>query len=166
MAMDKAVCKTDCEHPSQDMSIRLAFPDPDYSTIEFLPAPSGLDVQKAAQSLGLNHYVAALNANIPYAFTIGAVTFAGMLYIRGDDGRDSYTDGAFGGAVNGGYHIDRNRAHVRLDGTGVRAHILIDFERRHAVGWIDTFGFRCCGYRNWGKCDTWYASNQVVIGSW
>jgi hypothetical protein len=164
--MDKTVCTTDCEHPSQDMGIRLGFPDPDYSCIQFLPAPSGLPVKKGMKAIGPNHYVAELDANIPYAFTIGAVTFAGMLYIRGNDGLDSYTDGAFGGAVDGAYHIDRHKVEVRLDGVGVRGHVLIDFDRRHAVGWIDTFGFKCCGYRNWGKCDTWNASNQVVIGSW
>lgn len=164
---DKTVCSTDCDHPLQDMDIRLDFPDPDYAHIQFLPAPSGLNVLALADPIGLNHYLAPLGADIPYAFTIGAVTFAGMFYIRGNNGIDSYTDGVVAGVIiPTDYHIDRNRVQVNFESVGIRAHLLLDFQRKHCVAWIDTLGFRCCGYRNWGKCDTWNASDQVVIASW
>lgn len=164
--MNDPICETNCEHSWNDMEIKLDFPEPDYSHIQFLPSPEGLQTIAPAKSLGENHYLAPLDSNIPYAFTIGAVTFVGVLYIRGDRGRDSYTDGVVGGVVNCIYHLDKDKAKVRCDGLGIRAHLLIDFQRKHAVGWIDTLGVRCCGYRNWGKCDTWNASNQVVLGSW
>ncbi|MBL8892355.1 MAG: hypothetical protein JNL67_20435 [Planctomycetaceae bacterium] len=164
--MNHQTCATDCQHTLGEMDVRFEHPAPDYSAIDFLPAPAGLNTIVPARDLGNNYYIAPANADIPYAFSIGAVTFAGMLYIRGSDGRDTYTDGGFAGAVNGVYHLDRHNVHVRGDGVGIRAHILIDFGRKHAVAWIETLGLKCCGYRNWGKCDTWNSSRQVVIASW
>jgi hypothetical protein len=164
--MTQQHCGTDCQHSFDDMEVRLEHPAPDYSFIDFLPAPVGIATKVPNPSYASNHYTVTENADIPYAFSIGAVTFAGMLYIRGNNGRDTYTDGAFAGAVNGIYHLDRHRVHVRGDGVGIRAHVLVDFDRKHAVAWVETLGVRCCGYRNWGKCDTWNASRQVVIASW
>lgn len=164
--MEKSTCLSGCRHHISDREIKMLFPEPDYNHIKFLPAPQGIELQEQEehfQPIGEGHYIAALNADIPYAFTIGAVTFAGVLYIRG---KNTYTDGAFGGVVIGIYHIDKHNTHIRLDGIGVRAHLLIDFQKKHAVAWIETLGVECCGYRNWGKCDVWNTSDQVIIGSW
>lgn len=62
---DKTVCSTDCGHLLQDMDIRLDFPDPDYTHIQFLPAPPELDVCLLDDPIGLNHYLAPLGADIP-----------------------------------------------------------------------------------------------------
>src|SRR4051812_42321860 len=97
-------CGTDCEHPSRDMDFRV-LPPPDYSHIHFLPAPPGVATRPVANSLGRNYFLADYGADIPYAFTIGAVSFGGMLYIRGDDGADSYTDGVMAGVLDCLYHI-------------------------------------------------------------
>ena len=164
--MASQACTTDCQHVLNEMDVRFDHPDPDYAFIDFLPAPDGVNTVAPSPNHGNNHYIAPMNADIPYAFSIGAVSFAGMLYIRGNNGSDSYTDGAFVGAVTGSYHLDRHNVHVRGNGVGIRAHLLIDFDRRHAVAWIETLGLKCCGYRNWGKCDTWNSSRQVVIASW
>ena len=62
---------------------------------------------------------------IPYAFSIGAVTIVGTLYLR-DPLENSYTDGVIAGAVNGTYHIDRDNTEACATGI-VKLCIRIDF---------------------------------------
>ena len=158
-------CKDECLHEFNDMNFRL-MPAPDYKNIDFLSVPNGIKARPNTSSLGNNHWIANIGADVPYSFTIGAVTFLGVLYIRGNSGQDSYTRGVMGGIINCYYDIKRDKANTVYTGVGIKAHLLFDFQNRHCVGWTETLGTRCVGFRNWGKVDHWYSSRPVIIASW
>ena len=94
---------------------------------------------------------------IPYVIPLEAVVFVGVLYLN-DPVEDSYTDGAFAGAVNGTYHIDKNEAEVcGVNDLGVlKACIKIDFGAKKLYGRIcvpKPFGGWKCG--DWQELISW-----------
>ncbi len=156
----------ECTHLFNEMAFSQ-FPEPDYPNIEFIGPPNGVTPIIPETSHNPNHWLAAEGADVPYAFTIGAVTIIGVLYIRGSGGIDTYTSGVIGGVLDCTYdHVNRNRATFKCPGVGVKGYIVLDFQKKHCVAWTETLGTRCCGYRNWGKCEEWYTSNQVILASW
>ena len=76
-------------------------------------------------------------ASIPYAVTLGAVNFGGVLYLL-DPVEDSFTDGAFVGVVIGTYHIDKNNTMACADSGLLKACIRIDFAERKIQGRLST----------------------------
>lgn len=77
---------------------------------------------------------------VPYAVTLGAVNFAGILYLK-DPLESSYTDGAFIGAVSGTYHIDKDDAEACADNGLLKACIKISFAENKLFGRICTRNF-------------------------
>ncbi|MGE0133488.1 MAG: hypothetical protein AB7U82_35885 [Blastocatellales bacterium] len=63
---------------------------------------------------------------IPYAFTIGAVTIAGILELR-DPIENSTTAGAFAGIVFGTYNLSKQAADASANNGVVRVDVRIDF---------------------------------------
>lgn len=155
----------ECIHPLNAMGYQ-EFPDPDYAQTKFVPPPPDIVVADNDRPVHADHWIAPLGADVPYAFTIGAVTFIGVLYIRGKQGVDTYTRGAVGGVLNCTYDLNREKATIKCPGVGVKGYIVLDFQKKHCVAWTETIGTRCCGYRNWSKCEEWYSSRQVVLASW
>src|SRR5437868_7020122 len=94
-------------------------------------------------------------ANLPYAFTVGVETFAGMLYIR-DPLENSYTDGYFAGVVTGNYHLDKENGEVCADNGLIKACIRLDIAGRALFGQV-------C-YRK--PFDGWDCSDWKRIISW
>jgi hypothetical protein len=88
---------------------------------------------------------------IPYAFTIGAVNFAGVFYLDTSAVEESFTDGAFIGAVVGTYHIDKDDAEACADNNLLKACIKIDFGAKKLFGRLCTRritgGWDCGGWR-------------------
>jgi hypothetical protein len=66
--------------------------------------------------------------DVPYFFTVGAVTVTGTLHIR-EPFTDSSTDGVVVGAVNGTYNLNKNSSEAKLyDPTGNLARLVIVFD--------------------------------------
>ena len=93
---------------------------------------------------------------VPYAFTLGAVNIAGILYYDTASPENSYTDGAFVGVVVGSYHIDKNDAEACADNGLVKVCIMIDFGKKCLFGRLCkrklTGGWDC---DNWTKIVCW-----------
>lgn len=73
---------------------------------------------------------------IPYAFPLGAVNIAGVLYIR-TPVENSYTDGAIIGVVNCTYRLDKNKTDLSCkDPTGriLKINLRLDFGRKVLEG--------------------------------
>lgn len=66
---------------------------------------------------------------IPYALSVYAITIGGILYLN-DPLKESSTEGAFAGAVNGTYSLNKNNTEAKFyDPTGqlLRAVLVLDF---------------------------------------
>jgi hypothetical protein len=165
-------CRSDGQHHEIECTHflnHMAFselPPPDYANIDFIGPPPDVTPIPVRDARHLNIWIAPAGADVPYAFSIGAVTFIGVLYIRGTSGVDTHTSGVIGGVLNCSYDLNRNRATFRCPGVGVKGIIVLDFQQKHCVAWTETLGTRCCGYRNIGKCEEWYSSRQVILASW
>jgi hypothetical protein len=92
---------------------------------------------------------------IPYAFSIGAVTILGTLYLR-DPLENTYTDGVLVGAVNGTYHIDKDNAEACATGV-VKVCLRIKFDER-------VLEARICSPRLWPP--GWDCHGWKRIASW
>jgi hypothetical protein len=82
----------------------------------------------------------SVQAGIPYAFTIGAVTIVGTLYLNSPI-ENSFTDGVFAGTIIGTYHVDKNHIEACSDNGLLRVCIQIDVRGRKLRGRLST--------RNW-----------------
>lgn len=102
-----------------------------------------------------HHADAKIDAAIPYFFSLGAISVAGVLYLR-DPIENSYTDGAFAGVVTGTYHLDRNNPEACVDNGLLKACIMVDFAARKVRG-------RLCSRRPF---DGWDCSDWHDILSW
>lgn len=89
---------------------------------------------------------------IPYAFTIGAVTIAGMLYLK-QPPEDTYTKGVVFGAVNGTYELSKDNTNVTLyDPTTIalKVDIKLEINNRRIIGRA------CVGTFTGWSCSDWY----------
>jgi hypothetical protein len=95
---------------------------------------------------------------IPYTSSVGAVTIAGVLYLR-PQVEESDTRGTVFGAINGSYHLSKSESTATLyDPTGAlfRLELEINIKER----WLKA---RLC-HRVWpGK---WKCSGWVTVVSW
>jgi hypothetical protein len=94
----------------------------------------------------------AITIPIPYAFPLGAVNIAGVIYLR-DPAEDSYTEGAIIGVVNGTYKLDKSKTSATFyDPTGalVKVELKLEFTPGRLKGRICnrtfTGGWNCSGW--------------------
>lgn len=95
---------------------------------------------------------------IPYAFVLGGVNVAGVLYLE-DPVENSSTDGAAVGAIVGIYHLDQSHATVRLyDPTNniLRLELALSIKD-------GTLNARLCN-RKWNG--RWNCSGWKTVASW
>ena len=105
--------------------------------------------------LNVTHHDIAANVPIPYTFTIGAVTFAGTLYLR-DPIQNSYTDGVWVGVIDGTYHLDQHNGEACADNGLLKACIKLDLSGKVLYGRLCTrtlTGHWDCG--DWKKIVSW-----------
>jgi hypothetical protein len=86
---------------------------------------------------------------IPYAFVTGPVNVAGVLYLK-TPVEDSYTDGAFVGAVVGTYRLDRRKTETCASNGIIRVCLRLSFEE-------GSLYYRFCNRKLNGKwsCGGW-----------
>jgi hypothetical protein len=113
-----------------------------------------MDVKVGSQTVAMN-FAGIAATPIPYTFTIGAVTFAGTLYLR-DPLTDSYTDGFFAGVVAGTYHLAKDHSEVCGNNGLLQACIKLDINHKKLYGRICTRNIR-------GK---WDCGDWQEIASW
>lgn len=68
---------------------------------------------------------------IPYFFTIGAVTIAGLLKLDKDDIENSSTQGGFAGIVFGTYDLNKNNLQADATNGLIKVAIRLDLERKN-----------------------------------
>lgn len=118
------------------------------------PATSGPG-RVGSEDVDIKHFRNRNNVPVPYALTIGAVSFIGILYLK-DPIEDTYTDGGFFGAVNGTYHIDKDDTEVCGDNGVLKACIKVVYGDRKLFG-------RLCTRKITGG---WDCGGWVEIMSW
>ena len=115
-----------------------------------------MKVNVGSSTYDVRYFDDAKQVGIPYFFTLGAVTIAGMLYLK-DPVEDSFTDGAFAGVVVGTYRIDKNNTEACSDNGLFKICVKIDFPGKTLSGRICTRklfggGWDCPG---WTKILSW-----------
>ncbi len=101
---------------------------------------------------------AAVTVPIPYAFVLGAVNVAGIVYLR-DPVEDSYTEGALVGVVSGTYKLDKSKTSATFydpTGTLIKVELRADFGDKCLMG-------RICNRTFTGG---WSCTDWTTLASW